>query len=142
MFSKKESKQLREHFWISFSKSFPRKWILYQTRLSGIVLKFHFDLEKAMVALDVEEVTEGRRSELWDKLLSLKALFLSEYVPNAVFDRDFVLENKKVVSRIYVQRDGVCIHDKGTWKETKLFLKEQMELFEAFLRDYFDVLDT
>ena len=142
MFSKKESKQLREQFWISFAKSFPRKWILYQTRLSGIVLKFHFDLEKAMVSLDLEEVSEARRSELWDKLLCLKAIFISEYVSNAVFDPDFVLENKKVVARIYVQKNGVCIHNKGTWRDSMLFIKEQMEYFEAFLEDYFDVLDT
>ncbi len=35
MFSKDESKKLREDFWIFFGKSFPRKWILYNTKIKG-----------------------------------------------------------------------------------------------------------
>ena len=31
MYSKEESSKLREEFWTSFGKSFPRKWILYRT---------------------------------------------------------------------------------------------------------------
>lgn len=142
MFSKKESKHLRELFWTSFGKSFPIKWMLYQTRLNGIALKFHFDLEKAIVALDVEGVSEEKRLKLWEKLVSLKTLLRADYLPNAKFDEEYPLENGKRVSRIYVEKDGVCIHGKQTWKETMLFLKENMALLEEFLMEYRDILEA
>ncbi|MFT4612543.1 MAG: hypothetical protein ACI9OT_001931, partial [Gammaproteobacteria bacterium] len=44
MFSKEESRQLREEFWTSFGKSFPRKWILYDTKIKGFSFKFDFDV--------------------------------------------------------------------------------------------------
>ena len=53
MFSKEESRLLRQEFWISFGKSFPRKWILYNTKLKGFNFKFHFDNKNALVALDL-----------------------------------------------------------------------------------------
>ena len=52
MFSKEESRLLRENFWISFGKSFPRKWILYDNKIKGLSFKFHFDNKSALVALD------------------------------------------------------------------------------------------
>ena len=45
MFSKIESENLRQEFWTSFGKSFPRKWLLYNTKLKGITFKFQADRE-------------------------------------------------------------------------------------------------
>ncbi|MGB5417276.1 MAG: DUF4268 domain-containing protein, partial [Algibacter sp.] len=42
MFSKEESKRIKQEFWTSFGKSFPRKWVLYDTKLKGLSFKFHF----------------------------------------------------------------------------------------------------
>ena len=71
MFSKEESRKLREAFWIAFGKSYPRKWILYNTKLKGVSFKFHFDNKKALVALDLEDSLE-HRIKYWEKLLALK----------------------------------------------------------------------
>ena len=74
MFSKEASKQLRQDFWISFGKSYPRKWTLYHTKTKGLAFKFHFDTEKAMVSLDIETTDLAHRIQLWEKLLSLKTI--------------------------------------------------------------------
>ncbi|MEZ2414008.1 DUF4268 domain-containing protein [Muriicola sp. E247] len=140
MFSKKESKLLREQFWISFGKSFPRKWRLYQTGIKGFVLKFHFDLHKAMVSLDIEDLAEEKREALWDKLVSLKSILINDYLPGATYDSAYALENNKRIARIHVQKEGVCIHDKDTWEEAMVFLREKMELMESFFDDYREYL--
>ena len=80
MFSREESKKLREEFWIAFGKSFPRKWILYNTKIKGLAFKFHFDVKKAMVILDIETDDLDRRLQLWEKLESLKS------IPSRPFD--------------------------------------------------------
>jgi hypothetical protein len=142
MFSKKESKQIREQFWISFGKSFPIKWILYNTKIKGLSLKFHFDLKRAMVSIDIEDLSEEKRIELWDKLYSLRTIITSEYLPAVLFDKAYILENNKEIARMYVQKDNVSIHNKDTWEETMIFLKEKMFLLEAIFIEYKDFLNV
>ncbi|MBT8301034.1 MAG: DUF4268 domain-containing protein, partial [Maribacter sp.] len=102
MFSKEESKILRHDFWLSFGKSYPQKWILYNTRIKGLTLKFHFGLKKAMVSLDIEHSDLARRIVLWDNLISLKSILKEKYITNVLFADSIVVDNHKKISRIYV----------------------------------------
>ncbi|MGB5554238.1 MAG: DUF4268 domain-containing protein [Flavobacteriaceae bacterium] len=142
MFSKEESKKLRHHFWVAFGKSYPKKWILYDTKIKGLSLKFHFDLKIAIVSIDVEHNDLERRIELWEKLTSLKSILLEEYISNAIFEDYYLLDNGKEISRIYVELHNVSIHNKNTWQETMLFLSMQMLAFEKFYLEYYDILET
>lgn len=142
MFSKEQSRQLREEFWISFGKSFPRKWILYDTKIKGLSFKFHFDTKTALVALDLEDDLENRIN-YWEKLQSLKSILKEEFLPEAIFEEEYYLENGKEISRIYVQLDEkVSIHNKNTWREVMVFFNETMALFEAFFEEYKDILEA
>lgn len=142
MFSKEESRLLREEFWISFGKSFPRKWILYDTKLKGFAFKFHFDTKMAMVTLDLEDDLENRIN-YWAKIQSLKTILTEEFLPEAIFEEEYFLENGKEISRIYVQLDQkVSIHNKNTWRAVMEFFIEKMTLFELFFEDYKDFIDT
>ena len=140
MFSKEESKRIKQEFWISYGKSFPRKWLLYNTKIKDLSFKFHFDTKSAMVALDVEGDLE-QRIKYWEKLESLKSILITDYVPKAIFDDTYILENGKEISRIYVALDGkVSIHNKNTWQEVMLFFNKTMPKFEHFFEDFEDVL--
>ena len=141
MFSKEESRLLREEFWTSFGKSFPRKWILYNTKLKGFTFKFHFDTKSALVALDLEDDLENRIN-YWEKLTALKSILTEEFLPNAIFEEAYILENGKEISRIYVPLDDkVSIHNKNTWQKTMEFFNENMSLFEAFFEEHKDILE-
>ncbi|MBJ7881073.1 DUF4268 domain-containing protein [Gelidibacter salicanalis] len=142
MFSKEESRKLREEFWISFGKSFPRKWILYDTKLKGFSFKFHFDTKSAFVSLDLEDDLENR-IKYWDKLQSLKAILTEDFLPQAIFEETYFLENGKEISRIYVPlNQKVSIHNKNTWRAVMEFFIEKMSLFETFFEDYKDFIDA
>jgi hypothetical protein len=141
MFSKEDSRKLREEFWIAFGKSFPNKWILYKTKIKGLSFKFHFDLRLAMVSIDVDTEFE-QRIKIWDKLVALKSILLEEYLPEAVYEDFFLLENKKEISRIYVELKNVSIHNKNTWRETMEFLNQSMHQIEVFFEEYKDIIDS
>lgn len=142
MFSKEESRLLREEFWTSFGKSFPRKWILYNTKLKGFSFKFHFDTKSALVALDIEDDLENRIN-YWEKLTALKSILTEEFLPNANFEETYILENGKEISRIYVPlNQKVSIHNKNTWQKTMEFFNENMSLFETFFEEYKDVIEV
>lgn len=140
MFSKEESRRLREEFWISFGTSFPRKWILYDTKIKGMSFKFHFDTKSALVALDLEDDLENRIT-YWEKLQSLKPILLEGFLREAIFEETYYLENGKEISRIYVPLEvKVSIHNKNTWQTVMEFFNKTMDLFEAFFAEYEDVL--
>jgi hypothetical protein len=139
MFSKEDSKRLREEFWISFGKSFPTKWILYNTKIKDFSFKFYFDTKQAWVSLDIEGDLE-HRIEYWEKLMSLKSIIIENYIPEARFEDDYLLENGKEICRMYVLLNAkVSVHNKNTWQEVMLFFNETMPKFEMFFEDYREV---
>ncbi len=141
MFSKEESKRLRQDFWIAFGKSYPRKWIRYNTNIKGFSLKFHFTVRYTMVSMDIESADLAHRIDLWEKIVSLKAILLEDYLPEAQFEDVFFLENQKEISRVYVKKEGVSIHTKNTWQETMIFLNDHMDKMEAFFLEFKPLLE-
>ncbi|MEP5255106.1 DUF4268 domain-containing protein [Winogradskyella rapida] len=140
MFSKEESRLLRQEFWISFGKSFPRKWLLYDTKIKGFSFKFHFDTKSALIALDIEDDLENRIN-YWEKLTALKGILKNDYLPGAIFEEAYILENGKEISRIYLPLEQkVSIHNKNTWQEVMLFFNENMDLFESFFHEYSEII--
>lgn len=140
MFSKEESRRLRQDFWISFGKSFPRKWTLYDTKIKGFSFKFHFDTKKALIALDIEDDLENRIT-YWEKLISLKSILTQDYLPDVIFEEEYFLENGKEISRIYLPLEQkVSIHNKSTWQDVMVFFNENMSKFEDFFEDYKEVI--
>ena len=77
MFSKEEAKQLREDFWDSFKsmssgrrarKKLPGNWMLSQTGIKALNLRFHVNREVAQVGIDLETRNMDKRIELFEKL--------------------------------------------------------------------------
>lgn len=142
MYSKEESKQLRELFWTSFGRSFPRKWILYNTKLKGLSLKFNFDTKTAIVSLDLEDDLE-KRIQYWEKLIALRGIITSEYLPEARYAETYFLPNGKEISRIYVEcPEKVSIHNRETWQTAMNFLNENMIKLETFFMEYKSLLEA
>jgi hypothetical protein len=142
MFSKEESRALRQEFWISFGKSFPRKWILYDTKIKGVAFKFHFDTKSALIVLDLEDDLDNRIN-CWEKLVALKNILQSEYLPDAIYEEEYYLDNGKEISRIYLPlKQKVSIHNKNTWQAVMEFFNTNMALFEAFFEEYRDIIKS
>jgi hypothetical protein len=140
MFSKEESAQIRKEFWTSFGKSFPRKWLLYNTKIKGLSLKFVADRKKAFVCLDIENPDELVNLLYYDQLLSLKVLLETE-LPEVIFNDEYELESGKTIHRIYVPFEGkFSVHNKNTWRDCFEFYMEIMPKFEAFYYEYEEVI--
>ncbi|PIE99395.1 MAG: hypothetical protein CR961_00710 [Polaribacter sp.] len=140
MFSKEESAQLRKEFWTSFGKSFPRKWLLYNTKIKGLAFKFQADRKKASVCLDFEHSEDIANELLYDQFISLRKLLENE-LPDVIFDDVFELENGKIIRRIYIPFDKkFSIHNKNTWRDCYEFFVDKMTTFEMFFYEYEDFI--
>ncbi|WP_459213129.1 DUF4268 domain-containing protein [Aquimarina rhabdastrellae] len=140
MFSREESKKIRQEFWTSFGKEYPRKWILYNTKIKDFTLKFTFTTKKAQVSIDIEHQDEVIQAYYYDKLLSLKNILTTDYLNDIIYDDRYELENGKIISRVYVELPKVSIHNRKTWEQTYLFLYKNMEALELFFLEYQDFI--
>ncbi|HEY0092612.1 MAG TPA: DUF4268 domain-containing protein, partial [Flavobacterium sp.] len=49
MYSKADMQKLKQEFWIAFAQKYPRKWLLYDTKIKDFSFKFFADNKKAQV---------------------------------------------------------------------------------------------
>jgi hypothetical protein len=142
MFGKEEAAQLRKEFWTSFGKSFPRKWLSYNTKIKGFSFKFVADRKKAMICLDFEHPEDIANELLYDQLISLKNLLETDFLPEVIFDENYQLDSGKIIRRIYVPFDGeFSIYNKNTWRDCYEFYVDKMSQFELFFYEYEDFIN-
>ncbi|MDO4225593.1 MAG: DUF4268 domain-containing protein [Bergeyella zoohelcum] len=139
MFSKQEAQTIKKEFWTAFGKSFPRKWILYNTKIKDFAFKFYVDNKKAEVSIDIEMKDELFRNAYYEKIWSLEAI-LEDYVGEFYKDEFYPLENGKIISRIWVEKPNVSIYNKATWQEIFEFFVEKMSAFEQLYLEYEDFI--
>lgn len=140
MFSKEDASKLRQEFWISYGKSFPRKWLLYNTNIKGFSFKFEASRKNAMVCLDIKHPNPMANELLFDQMLSLKNLLENE-LPKVIYDDSFVLDNGESIIRIYVPHNKkFSIYNKNTWRDCYEFFVETMNKYELFFYEYEDII--
>ncbi len=142
MFNKDESKRIRQEFWTSFGKEYPRKWLLYNTKIKDVTLKFTFTTKKAQVSIDIEPSDAIIREYYFDKFVSLKNILISEYISDIMITDAYELDNGKIISRLYIEIEEVSIHNRNTWETTMAFLHKNMSKLEEFFLEYKDFIDN
>lgn len=140
MFSKEEAQKIKREFWITFAEKYPRKWLLYNTKIKDFSFKFYVDNKKAMVSLDIESKDEEHRKIYFEKMESLKTILTEEYLSDVIFEKNYQLENGKIISRIWVEIDNISINNKSSWTTIFEFFSKKMDLFEQFFYEYEDYI--
>jgi hypothetical protein len=141
MFSKEEAAGLREEFWTSFGKSFPRKWILYRTKIKGLSFKFDAGRKDLNVAIEINSNNSAKDELLFEQFMSLKSI-LTDQIPNILFDDNYILSSGKSVHWIYIPyANKFSIYNKNTWGEAFLFMRDKMSVLEEFFEDYKDFIE-
>ncbi|MES2486660.1 MAG: DUF4268 domain-containing protein [Bacteroidota bacterium] len=140
MFSKAEAQQIKKEFWIAFAEAYPRKWLLYDTKIKDVTFKFYVDNKKAQVMLDIEPKDDEKRVFYYEKLESLKNILHKDFLPEAIFEENFYLENGKIISRIWVELQGISLYNMASWAVIFRFFNLNMDAFEQFFNEYGEFL--
>lgn len=136
MYSKEENQKLKREFWVTFSEKYPRKWVLYDTKIKDFSFKFYVENTKAQVQIDIEHRNEIKRIQYFEKLEALKNILEEEFISDLVFEKNFSLENGKTISRIWVEKLNVSVSNKKYWDEIFAFFNEKMSALELFYLEY------
>ena len=140
MFSKEEALQIKKDFWIAFAAEYPRKWLLYNTKIKDVTFKFNVDNKKAYVMLDIEPKDENKRKIYFEKVESLKEILKEEFLPDVIFDREHYLESGKIISRVWVELSDVSLNRKTDWETIFNFFYDKMDAFERFFYEHEDYI--
>jgi hypothetical protein len=136
MFSKEETQKLKREFWVTFAEKYPRKWVLYDTKIKDFSFKFYVDNKKAQVIIDIEHRNDDLRTGYFEKLESLKTILEEEFIKDLVFEKNFILENGKTISRIWIEKLGVSVSNRSYWDDIFSFYNEKMNSLESFYSEY------
>ena len=140
MYSKEETQRLKREFWVAFADKYPRKWVLYDTKIKDFSFKFFADNKKAQVLIDIEHRNDEKRIVYFEKLESLKTILEDDFVKDLVFEKKFTLESGKTISRIWVEKGDVSVSNRKYWDEIFDFFNEKMHAVEMFYLEYGDYI--
>jgi hypothetical protein len=151
MYSKDEAKLLRKEFWIVFARRCEivpelrhkkKKWVLYDTGLSGIDLKFDVTRTEALVMIEVNSRQESRRLEIFETLQKYQKFLEEGFAEPLEWDICFVRESGQEVCRIYTALSNVDFHRQNQWPDIFNFMIDNMLLLENNLMEIKDVLEA
>ena len=139
MYSKDELKNLKLEFWESFAafcevqpylRGRKKTWVLYDTKVKGVELKFDATREGAFVILEVNHRGEEARLEMFERLTWYKDTLEMDFPEGLIWDICFVRDTGKQVARIYTSKSGIDFHRRQDWGEFFSFMASQMYLLE------------
>lgn len=136
MYSKQENQQLKQEFWLAFAAKYPRKWLLYDTKIKDFSFKFFADNTKAQVLIDIEHRSDEKRLAYYEKLIALKTILEAEFIKDLVYHKNYTLESGKTISRIWVEKNNVSTSNRNYWNQIFDFFYENMQQLENFYADY------
>lgn len=139
MYSKEELKALKLEFWESFAafcevqpylRGRKKIWVLYDTKVKGVELKFDANRRGAYVILEVNHRAEDLRLEMFERLTWYKEMLEKDFPEGLVWDICYVRETGREVARIYTARGGIDLHRRQDWGAFFSFMAETMYLLE------------
>ena len=136
MYSKQENQKLKQEFWVTFAEKYPRKWVLYDTKIKDFSFKFFVDNTKAQVSIEIEHRTDEKRLAYFEKLVALKNILEEEFIPDLVFQKNHTLENGKTISKIWVEQLGITVSNRSSWDSIYDFFYVKMNALELFYLEY------
>ena len=151
MYSKDEAKLLRKEFWIVFArrcelvqelKYKKKKWVLYDTGLNGIDLKFDVTRKEALVMIEINSRQEDRRLEIFETMQKYRLLIEEGFPEPLVWDYCCERESGQQVCRIYKSLPGVDFHRQNQWPDIFNFFIENMLTLENNLMEIKDALEA
>ena len=135
MYSKEELKQLKKEFWEGFGvycsqvpalKRRKSKFMLYNTKMKSIELKFDATREGAFVILEINHHDAKARLDKYEQFEQYKTIMEKQFPAGLIWDFAFIRESGTEVCRIYTKKAGIDLHRRIQWMEFYQFMSTEM----------------
>lgn len=143
MYSKDEVRDLKKRFWdglSAYAESYEElrdrrhKFMLHNTRLKGVSMKFDATREGAFVILEIDHRNDERKAKLYNHFVENRELLDAEFDTPLIWDAHYRKECGSEVVRIYCMHSGLDIHRQEQWNDFYLFMVDNMIRLERGFR--------
>jgi hypothetical protein len=144
MYSKEEVKQLKKEFWEGFGvycsqipelKRRKSKFMLYNTKMKGVELKFDATRDGAFVILELNHSNSTLRLEKYEQFEQYKIIMEKQFPNGLIWDFAYIRDCGTEVCRIYTSKTGIDLHRRIQWMEFYQFMSvEMMKLEKSFIK--------
>ena len=150
MYSKEELKQLKKEFWEGFGnhcsllpalKRRKSKFMLYNTKMKGVELKFDATRDGAYVILEINLSNDLLRLEKYEQFEQYKSIMEKQFPEGLIWDLSYIRECGTEVSRIYTKKNGIDFHRRIQWMEFYTFMSTEMLKLERAFKMVKDALE-
>ncbi len=148
MYTREEAKKIRKDFWIMFAKRCEivpelqwrkKKWMLYDTKIGGLDLKFEIDRAEAFVMIEINAKSEDRRIQLYETLEKYRVIIEEGFENGLEWELCYTLPEGEDVSRVFIRKSEVDIHRQNQWPDIYNFFIDNMLLLE---RNFIEIRDV
>ena len=97
MYTREEMKELKRDFWSGFDEfcaQLPRfkyrkkKWILYNTKIKGVEMKFDANREGAFVIMEFNHPRESKRMQMMETMAKFRSI-VDKHFPDSVWEYSY-----------------------------------------------------
>jgi hypothetical protein len=150
MYSKEELKQLKKEFWEGFGsycsqipalKRRKSKFMLYNTKMKGVELKFDATRKGAFVILEINLSNPTLRLEKYEQFERYKSIMEKQFPDGLIWDFAYIRECGSEVCRIYTQKNAIDFHRRIQWMEFYEFMSTEMLKLERAFKAVKEAID-
>lgn len=150
MYSKTELKQLKIDFWegfggyCRFKRAFKHrrgKFILYDTKLKGVEMKFDVGRDGAYVIMEFNSRSEEQRKERYKQFETYRYLFEKAFSDASVWIPRYERDSGEIVARIHLHKSNIDIHCREHWVSFYEFMSVNMQKMEDVFLEIREFLD-
>lgn len=143
MYTKEEVKHLKKEFWEGFGvycsqipalRKRKSKFLLYNTKMKGVELKFDATRDGAYVILEINLSDPSLRLEKYEQFEQYKSVMEKQFPEGLIWNFAYIRECGTEVCRIYTHKSGIDIHRRIQWMEFYKFMAEEMLKLEKAFR--------
>ena len=148
MYGKEEAKQLKRDFWTSFgiymkkhNLTYGRKinWVNYKTKIKDVYFRLNVDNKEAIFAIELQHQDEGIRELFFEQFQELKVVLEENFKHELIWDSKTINYFGIPISKIGCSYQGISVFDKNSWKDTFIFLEENITAIHHFWEDFHEV---
>ncbi len=114
--------------------------MLYDTKISGVDLKFEVTRQDAMVMIEINSRSETRRLQIFELMEKYRILLEEGFEDGLIWEYYYKRESGQEVCRIFEKIIHVDIHRQNQWPDIFNFLIENMLRLETNFLEIRDVL--
>lgn len=141
MYSKEETRRLREQFWTSFGQYMSVvppageervNWVNYKTGIKHLFFRMDVTNKQAIISIDITCPDPSIRELIYAQFVELQAVFNDTVGDDWIWDEQYYDHHGKSISRIYQTLDNVSVFRPADWPSLISFFKPRMIALDDF----------